>query len=269
LSTDTPLWEAPETARFWPAGVDRVVLEETTSTMDEARRLAAQVAGPTWIMARRQTAAHGRRGRPWASPEGNFAATLLLRPDLDPGRAALHSFLAANALRLTLAMCVAPDRLALKWPNDVLLDGAKVAGILLESGGRAGRVDWLAVGIGVNLQQAPDPGTLDPGAVSPISVAGAGGSPHSLDDMLFWLASHYADQMRLFAEQGFDPIRRLWLRHAARLGKQVTARLPNATRSGTFETVDEDGYLVLTTPTGQERIAAADIFFGAPDASGH
>lgn len=263
MSTDTPLWEAPETAQFWPAGTDRLVLQETTSTMDEARRLAVTCAVPTWIMARRQTAAHGRRGRAWASPPGNFAATLLLRPDMPPDRAALHSFLAANALRQTLAMCVAAERLSLKWPNDVLLDGAKVAGILLESGGQGGRLDWLAVGIGVNLVTAPETAALEPGSVPPTSVAGAGGTPHSQDDMLFWLACHYADQSRLFTEFGFDPIRRLWLAHAARLGGTVTARLPNTQITGTFETVDEAGYLVLQTPKGRERIAAADVYFGA------
>jgi len=261
LSTDlTPLWDRPETAQFWPQDYGRVLLDEVDSTMAQARRIAPTAAGHIWIMAKRQTAAHGRRGRPWAAPDGNFAATLLLRVGGDPARAALRSFLMAVALRQTLAMSVAGDRLANKWPNDVLLAGGKVAGILLESNGQGGQVDFLSIGVGVNLAAAPAPDQVEAGAFRPTALADHGASV-SPQDFLFWLASHFADQERQFREFGFDPIRRSWLAHAARLGEVITARTMRDEMTGTFDTVDADGNLVLLTASGRTAIAAADVYF--------
>ena len=128
----------------WPEGTDRIVLDETDSTMAEAARRAGDLARPTWIMAHKQTAARGRRGKRWENPAGNFAATFVFRPEGAAGVAALRSFSAANALFEALALSVDRDRLTLKWPNDVLLDGRKLAGILLEGDGT-----HLAIGIGV------------------------------------------------------------------------------------------------------------------------
>lgn len=252
----------PATAAGWPAGYDRILLTETDSTMAEARRRASDLAGPTWIFAKRQTGAHGRRGRAWAHPEGNFAATLFLRPKEPIEQAALRSFTAAVALFYTLAMTTGQDALTLKWPNDVLLNGGKVAGILLESSARADRLDWLAIGIGINLIAAPPIETLEPGAVPPVSVKEAVGQKvETAEDTLYWLASHYADQERFFSEFGFDPIRRLWLRHAARLGEVITARTSRDSHTGTFETIDAAGQLVLRTAKGQVAVPAADVFF--------
>jgi BirA family biotin operon repressor/biotin-[acetyl-CoA-carboxylase] ligase len=161
----------------WPAGVGRQVLATTDSTMAEAARQAGRLDRPTWICALEQTAARGRRGRAWANPPGNFAASLVLRPAGPPAHAALRSFVAALALRDALAAATGrADALALKWPNDVLLNGGKVAGILLESAGAAGRVDGLVIGIGVNLAAAPDAAGLGPDAVPPVSLAGETGA---------------------------------------------------------------------------------------------
>ncbi|MEO0943886.1 MAG: biotin--[acetyl-CoA-carboxylase] ligase [Pseudomonadota bacterium] len=260
MSTDF-LWDRPATAAGWPVGYDRILLDETDSTMAEARRRAPELAGPTWIFAKRQTQPHGRRGRAWAHPDGNFAATLFLRPGGTAEQAALRSFTAAVALFYTLGMTTGQKGLTLKWPNDVLLNGGKVAGILLESSARAGGVDWLAIGIGINLVEAPPTDAVEPGAVPPVSVKGVVGKVETAEDTLFWLASHYADHERIFTEFGFDPIRRLWLRHAARLGEVITARTARDSLSGTFETVDEVGQLVLRTAKGQVAIPAADVFF--------
>lgn len=246
---------------FWPAGHDRIVLDDTDSTMAEARRRAPGLTAPTWIMARRQSAAHGRRGRAWTNPPGNFAATLLMKPGGDAGQAALRSFTAAVALYQTFGQFFDRSRFALKWPNDVLLDGGKVAGILLESAGQGGRPDWLAIGIGVNLLHAPDAAQVETGAVPPVSLAGQGGPEISQDDFLDALAGHFATLERLFESAGFDAIRRLWLRHAARLGDTITARLPKQEITGTFETVDEAGCLILRTAGGPQVIAAADVYF--------
>ncbi|MBM7067739.1 biotin--[acetyl-CoA-carboxylase] ligase [Actibacterium sp. 188UL27-1] len=229
--------------------------------MAEAARRRDTLTGPTWILARNQIAAHGRRGRPWSMPPGNFAATLVMQPKGDPAQAALRSFTAAVALYQALAMLTGPKMLSLKWPNDVLLKGGKVAGILLESAGQGGGVDHLSIGIGVNLASAPDGSQVEDNAVPPISVVGAGGKASSPEDFLFWLASHFADLEQQFQQFGFDPIRHLWLKHAARLGEVITARLPSEQITGTFTTIDAEGHLILNTAKGERRIAAAEIYF--------
>jgi BirA family biotin operon repressor/biotin-[acetyl-CoA-carboxylase] ligase len=120
----------------WPEGVGRRVLQTVDSTMAEGARIAHSLAGPEWLLALEQTAGHGRRGRAWASPPGNFFASLVMRPDGPPAAAALRSFVAALALREAfIAATGRAEALSLKWPNDVLLNGGKVAGILLESVG--------------------------------------------------------------------------------------------------------------------------------------
>ena len=243
----------------WPEAVDRVVLDEVDSTMAEAARRAEDFARPVWIMARRQTAARGRRGRAWSNPDGNFSATFLFRPEGPASEAALRSFSMSLALFKALSGAVSPTRLALKWPNDVLLNGGKVAGILLESTGIRDRLDWLAIGVGVNLVQVP-PTAVD-AVFAPVSLASEGGGPMGAEELLSVLAVNMAAEERRFAAQGFGPIRAEWLQHAARLGEVITARTARETFTGTFETVDEDGQLVLRTASGQVSIPAADVYF--------
>ena len=241
-----------------PDDTDRIVLEEVDSTMAEAVRRARDLERPTWIMARRQTAARGRRGRAWQSPPGNFAATLIWQPDASPAEAALRTFAAANALCVALADKVPEARLSLKWPNDVLLSGGKVAGILLESSGVAERLDWLAVGFGVNLVEAPK--GLHDAHVAPVCLRDAG-IDVTADDLLVRLADAMAEGEALLEREGFGPVRDAWLSRAARLGETVTARTATAEITGVFETLDEAGQLVLRTSTGQVAIPAGDIFF--------
>lgn len=243
----------------WPDGVDRIVLDEVDSTMAEAVRRASTLDRPTWIMARRQTAARGRRGRVWENPDGNFAATFIFRPGGNAASAALRSFMAANALYETLALQVDRDRLSLKWPNDVLLNGGKVAGILLESTGSGGGIDWLSIGIGVNLVHVPS-GIRD-ASFPPVSLVGEGGTPVDADTFLSTLASAIATEEGIFAALGFGPIREKWLRRAARLGEVITARTARDESTGIFDTVDEAGQLVLMTPKGRVAIPAADVYF--------
>lgn len=226
----------------WPEGYDRICLDKVDSTNAEAVRRAPHLGRPTWIMAHSQTAARGRRGRSWQMPAGNFAATLLMRPGGVPGWAALRSFLAANALFEALALVVDRTRLAVKWPNDVLLDEGKVAGILLESAGADGRVDWLAIGIGVNLAAKPE-GLRDTD-FPPVSLDGE----ITPDEFLPLLANTYATEEAILERLGFDPIRDKWLRHAARLDEIITARTGAEEITGRFEGIDETGQLILVTP---------------------
>lgn len=243
----------------WPEATDRIVLDMVDSTMAEAARRAPDLKRPTWIMAHEQTAARGRRGKVWENPDGNFAATYIFRPNGNAATAALRSFSASNALYEALALKTERDRLSLKWPNDVLLNGGKVAGILLESTGTQAGLDWLSIGFGVNLANAPS-GVRD-AMFPPVSLEGEGGTPTDVHEFLSILASNMATEERIFDELGFGPIRENWLRRAARLGEVITARTSREEFTGTFETVDEAGQLVLRTPKGQVHIPAADVFF--------
>jgi BirA family biotin operon repressor/biotin-[acetyl-CoA-carboxylase] ligase len=243
----------------WPQGWGRVVLDSVDSTSDEARRRAgAGERGPLWIMARVQTAARGRRGRSWSAPAGNLSATALLRPAAPARDAALLSFAACLAVA-DLFDAVAPGaRVALKWPNDALLNERKAAGVLLESAGDGRRLDWLTVGIGVNLAHHPVP---EPGAWPPGSVLSETGRAPDPEDALDRLAAAFAVWAGRLAAEGFAPLRAAWLARAARLGEKVVARLPGETAEGAFVDIAEDGALMLSGPTGLRRIHAADVFF--------
>ena len=226
--------------------------------MVEAARLAPELKRPTWIMAHRQTAARGRQGRAWHNPDGNLAATLIMRPSGGPADAALRSFMAANALYEALALHVDRTKLAVKWPNDVLLGGGKVAGILLESMGTAQGLDWLAIGVGVNLAAVPE--DVRDAAFPPTALA-EHGDLIKPEAFLETLATHFATEEAIFAELGFGKIRENWLKRAARLGEVITARTSRTEVTGTFESIDEAGNLILRTPKGPEAIAAADVYF--------
>ncbi|WP_294614711.1 biotin--[acetyl-CoA-carboxylase] ligase [Roseovarius sp.] len=246
----------------WPEGYGRRVLASVDSTNAEAARVAPGLAGPEWILALEQTAGRGRRGRGWADPKGNFAASLVMRPNETADKVALRSFVASLALFDALvAVTGRAEAFALKWPNDVLLNGGKLAGILLESAGSGAGFSHFTIGIGVNLREAPEAGALEPGAVPPVSVLSGTGVAISPEAFLDFLAPAYARAEAQFVTYGFEPIRLAWLARAARLGEVITARTSREEVTGTFETVDGAGNLVLSTPKGRHAIAAAEVFF--------
>ncbi|MEL6585416.1 MAG: biotin--[acetyl-CoA-carboxylase] ligase [Pseudomonadota bacterium] len=238
----------------WPLGYDRVILDEVDSTSAHAARLAPTT--PTWILAHAQTAARGRRGRAWVNPAGNFAASLVWRPGGTQADLALRSFVASLALQDALT-ALGVVGLSLKWPNDVLLQDRKVAGILLESPAPG----LLILGIGVNLVAAPGVAEVEAGAVPPVDICTATGRALAAEGLLDALAAAFATREAEFTTWGFAPIRRAWLRHAARLGQRITARTMDQTYDGVFETVDADGQLVLQTADGPRHITAGDVFF--------
>ncbi|MEO0372092.1 MAG: biotin--[acetyl-CoA-carboxylase] ligase [Pseudomonadota bacterium] len=246
----------------WPDGYVRRVLAEVDSTNAEAARALGDLAGPTWIMARHQKAAKGRRGRAWEMPEGNFAASLVMRVEEPAERVALRSFVTSLALYEALvAVTGRAESFALKWPNDVLLNGGKLAGILLESAGQARGAVHVIIGIGVNLVAAPGAAEVEAGALRPVSVLSETGTDVGQEDFLDHLADRYAKWEHQFVTFGFGPVREAWLARAAKLGEVITARTGTTETSGTFETVDETGQLVLKTRQGRQAIPAADVFF--------
>jgi BirA family biotin operon repressor/biotin-[acetyl-CoA-carboxylase] ligase len=244
------------------AGVGLIACETLGSTNSEAlARARAGATGPLWITARTQTAGRGRRGRTWVSEPGNLYATLLLTDPAPPERATQLSFVAALAVHGAIAACAPPlaARLAFKWPNDLLLDHAKLAGILIEAEGT--RPLMVAVGIGVNCRHHPA-ATEFP--ATDLAAAGAGVAVEEL----FWaLSVAMVDRLRQW-EEGFAGIRASWLAHAGGLGGELTARLGARELTGRFETLDETGRLLLRLPDGAlEPIAAGEVFPVAPAAT--
>lgn len=246
---------AGRVSAHWPEGYGRLLLDEVDSTNAEALRRMPGLAGPVWILARRQMAGRGRRGRAWADPAGNFAASLAMPSHAPPAQLAQRSFLAALALAEALeGLTGLSGAFALKWPNDVLIEGGKLSGILLESapGG-------LVLGVGVNLRAAPP---AEAGAAhAPVSLRAATGFDIAAEALLDALAQRYAEWEAHFAAQGFEPLRQAFLARVVRLGEQVVARTPRAAYCGTFETIDESGALVLATQEGRLALPAADIYF--------
>jgi BirA family transcriptional regulator, biotin operon repressor / biotin---[acetyl-CoA-carboxylase] ligase len=233
--------------------------EELDSTNAEARRRAeAGEAGPVWITAGRQTAGRGRRGRSWSTQDGNLAATLLFVTDKPPAEAAQVSFLAALAACDLADACLGQGAARVKWPNDLLVHGRKAVGILVESGPVAGGGLWLAVGIGVNLAQAPHDVERPAAAFADFMAA-----PPAPRQALEVLADAFERWRRLWETQGFAPIAAGWTERAHGLGERCEARLPSETLTGVAEGMDPDGALRLRLDSGAvARITAGDVFFG-------
>ncbi len=247
--------------KAWPEGTGRHVLPVTDSTNAHALREAPAVSGPAWFLGLEQTAGRGRRARAWSSPRGNFHGSLLLFPTERPDQVALRSFAAALALRdAFVALTGVPQAFSLKWPNDVLLNGAKVAGILLEATSAGAGVQALAIGIGVNLIAHPDQSVMEEGALPAVSLLSETGIRVTPEAFLDALAPAYAKWEAVFTAQGFAPLREAWLSQAAKIGQHIRARTGKDTFYGVFETIDSQGNLILATATGQMAIPAAEVF---------
>lgn len=242
-----------------------VAREETGSTNDDATE-AAHGGAPegTLIWARRQTKGRGRRGRAWDSPEGNLHVSIILRPDVPPLRAGEIAFVAALAAADACSALAPAADIRCKWPNDVLVAGRKVGGLLIESSISAGRLDWLVAGIGLNLAFHPEavefPAT---------HMALHGGRAIAVEEGLAELAEAFAARYRLWREQGFPPVRAAWLARAAGLGGMIRVRLESSELTGTFASIEGDGALTLTMADGtSRRITAGDVFFPNAVSSG-
>jgi BirA family biotin operon repressor/biotin-[acetyl-CoA-carboxylase] ligase len=234
----------------WPDGVRLRRYEILDSTNEEAIRLAREgERGPVWISAAQQTAGRGRRGRAWVSRPGNLFATLLI--EAEERNAAETGFVAAPSAVDAIRRFVPGERVKIKWPNDVLIDGRKCAGILVER--IADRL--VAIGIGIDLVDCPS----GIGAVSLSDICGFAPSP---DEVLASLAVEMNYWLHKWREAGFVPVRDAWLARAAGLGDQIHAATPLGTIHGCFENLDRDGALLLRDAGGtMHRITAADVFY--------
>jgi BirA family biotin operon repressor/biotin-[acetyl-CoA-carboxylase] ligase len=232
-----------------PDGWTLVALDSVGSTNDEAARLAdAGAPEGTVVWSREQTGGRGRRGRQWASPVGNLYSSTILRPDCGAPRAAELGFVAA----LAVADIVPPERaLRVKWPNDVLVEGGKVAGILLESAiGQTGQVQHVVAGIGVNVGFAPQlPEMRYRGAALGGSVEAA------LEKLTAALAARLAEWRR----DGFETVRAAWLAKAGPIGAEVDVKLGEELVHGRFAGLDREGALLLETAAGPRKIVSGEL----------
>lgn len=241
-----------------------VILDEIDSTNAEARRRAeGGDASAQWIVARRQTAGRGRRGREWNSDTGNLFATLLTTTRKPAAEAAQVTFVAALAVADLLDAFAAPGSVSIKWPNDVMLNGVKACGVLIESGAQASGALWLAVGIGVNLAHAPE-GTERPATSLAAHLRSDIAYPPPVEAAAGVLAEAFAVWQDRWETLGFQPILDAWTARTRGLDGPCVARLGHETVEGIAEGVAPDGALRLRTADGQLRmISAGDVFFGA------
>jgi len=227
--------------------------DKIDSTNDEARRLSAAGFGHgTVVSAVEQSAGRGRRGRAWMSPPGNLHCSILLDRGSDPAAAPQLTFVAAIALRDALADLALTADFRVKWPNDVLCAGAKIAGMLLEQAG-----EFIILGVGVNVVAHPDT------ALYPATSLHKAGSGADALDVLTGFCERLGSWYGVWRAEGFAPVRRAWLEVAVGLGQKVTARLADETvLEGRFAGLGPDGALEMADENNHiRRILAGDVFF--------
>ncbi len=250
---------------------------ETIGSTNSEAAAAAAVGDPggIWFAALEQTAGRGRRGRQWVNPRGNLAATLLIVPDVEPSVSATLGFVAGVALRSALAQ-VMPDtflksgldradslngsaRVALKWPNDVLADGAKLAGILLEASKLPDGRHSIAVGIGINIVSAPT------GLPYPATCLADLGVDRSADQLFLALAEAWVDAFAMWNDgAGVSAVLEQWREAAAGIGSPVAVSQNGDVLCGIFETIDGAGRLIVRAEDNRRiAITAGDVHFGA------
>jgi BirA family transcriptional regulator, biotin operon repressor / biotin---[acetyl-CoA-carboxylase] ligase len=236
-----------------PSWFSLVALERVDSTNEEAlHRAHAGAPEGTLIWAREQSRGRGRRGRSWASPRGNLYASLLLRPGIGAQEASQIGFVVAVAVAEVLRPTIpAARRLQCKWPNDLLIDGAKLAGILPEAEVRGAMAEVVVVGIGVNVESFPE--QLSYPATS-LLAAGAG---IGVAELLERLAPRLQAWYQRWGEEGFAPVRRRWLEFAARVGEPIRVRLEHELLDGRFAGLDANGALDIELPGGARRLVRA------------
>lgn len=232
------------------------------STNEEAKRLAGGGASHgAVIWARRQTGGKGRMGREWVSAEGNLFVSFLLNPECDLPTCSQLSFVAAVAAAETLAGIVPEQDISCKWPNDILLNGKKLGGILLESFTSTNELgiekQWIVVGIGINIDSFPEhvmfPATC---------LREAGVEIISAKIVLSRIVYNFIHQYDQWVQKGFKPIQKAWMQRAYRLGHGLEVIIGDMQSEGMFEGIDGAGRLLLRAESGAVTgVTAGDVFF--------
>jgi len=256
------------------AGYRLEAFDQIGSTNAEAMARARDgEGGPIWFVTPEQTAGRGRRLRPWVAPRGNLASSILEVMEVSPAVAATLGFAAGLALETALrkvsveaAMRAGSAGLsfALKWPNDVLAGPQKLAGILLEAEiVTSGRLA-VVVGIGTNVVAAPE------GTPTPATSLRALGIDVGAEELFAALSDGWAEFRGVWDHgRGFGAIRKAWLERAAGLGQAVAIKSAGTTIEGTFDTIDEQGCMIVRTAAGRlVPITAGDVYFGTAASAG-
>jgi BirA family biotin operon repressor/biotin-[acetyl-CoA-carboxylase] ligase len=246
-------------------GYRLLAFDEAGSTNTEAMARARQgERGPMWFVTTLQTAGRGRRHRPWVAPRGNLASSVLEVMQVAPPVAATLGFAAGLALDSALRR-LSGDRaeFSLKWPNDVLAGSRKLSGILLEAES-VGDSLAVVVGIGTNVVAAPE------GTPTPATSLRALGMDVDAETLFAALSDGWAEFRGIWDNgRGFAEIRRLWLTRAAGLGQAVAIKTGGAAIEGTFDTIDEQGCMIVRTSAGRlVPITAGDVYFGTAASAG-
>jgi BirA family transcriptional regulator, biotin operon repressor / biotin---[acetyl-CoA-carboxylase] ligase len=231
-------------------------LTDIDSTNDDvSRRAAAGAADGLWVRADQQSKGRGRQGRAWVSnADGNLYCSVLVRPQRDEPPMQQLSFVAALAVFDTLAPYV--SQLQLKWPNDVLANGAKLAGILLESGGTQA-APWLVIGIGINVRSHPE--NIERLATN---VHAESGTFFEAATLINALADHFDAWRDHWRSNGFAAVKEAWLSACHPLGTPLVARVEREAISGVFAGLGDDGALLLRLESGEMRLIYAGDVFG-------
>lgn len=230
--------------------------DKLPSTMDTLReRALSDYSEGVVIVAAEQTKGRGRGNNIWQAPLGNLSCSLLVRPQLHQNHAGQYSFVTACALQKTFAEFINPPHKAQnKWPNDILLNGIKAAGILLESDvENNGMISYLNIGVGVNIVYAP---------VDKIALNHVIASPVNATDFLSVFLNHLNKFISQYRMEGFKPIKDEWLKNAHALGEMIIVRLSHETINGVFKGLNDDGALILELETNKIRlIHSGDVYF--------
>ena len=230
--------------------------------MLEARRRVSSGSGPSWIFAHIQLAGKGRRGRVWVDPTGNFASTCVFFPDRTIDEYALSSFTAALSLYDCLSdFTEGSAQVSIKWPNDILLNQKKVAGILLETIAVGKNKIALSIGFGVNLLSYPGASVLEESAFSPTSFLTETGVAIDPLELLNKLAANFSKYEGTLQDKGFTELRSLLMDRIHGIGSQIVVRTTNETLHGVFSDINMDGHLILKAGRTTRAIAAADVYF--------
>ncbi|NIR32001.1 MAG: biotin--[acetyl-CoA-carboxylase] ligase [Gammaproteobacteria bacterium] len=251
---------APNLPRLY----ELIELESVDSAFDEAVRRAKRGAEEgTLVWARVQAAGHGRLGQPWHSQRGDLHCALVLRPEYPREIALQLNYVAAVSAGVALAALVSPMiSLHYRWPNDILLSGAKAAGLLLNTS--AGEEpEWLVLGLAVNVGSYPR--TRDYWATSVHAVEGS--SEITEIQVLEGYARSFLSWINRWANEGFEPVRKAWLQRRDPSTPQVELRLASETVRGRFVDIDERGDVVVDPPEGGRRKIGLVEFYGLPPAA--
>lgn len=255
---------APAAPGILPQGFRRQSYDSLSSTSAKAFELARAGEGNgLWVTAAEQTEGRGRRGRSWSTESGNLAASLLLIDPSRPPVAATISFVAGVALHQAVVDIAGPpvaERIALKWPNDLLLDRRKVSGILVEGEKLAGDRFAVVVGIGANCVAHPEIA----GAI-PATDFAAGGIRIAMDALFARLAQRIAEEIAVWdGGRGFAATRTAWLARCGGLGEAIRVNLPGRVIDGRFDNIDDAGRLILINASGaREAFSTGDMFLAA------